>query len=536
MNNRRVSIYEYLKITESYKRDALLYFDNNINLDRLFKDIDSLAYFLKKIGVCKNDVVSIMLPNMPESVVAFYATNKIGGIVNMIHPKSPALLIKRFLQHTKSKYIFVLEQLYQDNIDIFKETSQKIILCSISDYMPKIKRFIYDKYINKDYINRENTYAYSECLKETGHIENVVADNDTACYLHSGGTTGIPKTVVLTNYSFNSLAYSLKEVISTKDYIQKDSTAALILPLFHGFGLGVGIHTFLTIGIRVFLIPQFDLNKTVKKMYKYKTNILIGVPKLYQGLLDNKTFKNKCMQDLDYCFVGGDKCDLDLLEKYNEQFNKIGSDCKLQEGYGLTETVTVCSLNRGERYKLGSIGQPLQGMEMKVVDNEYKEVSKGEKGEIIIKGPTLMLEYLNDPDATNKVFITLNGEQWVKTGDIATLDKDGEIHFVERKKRIIRIASMNVYPVEIERIAKNIEGVSEACCVPFIQNKKTYIRLFVVLNNGLKLDDVFVKKIKKQISIRLLKYSMPKDIVQIDEMPLTKVGKVDFKKLEEFKR
>ena len=307
-----------------------------------------------------------------------------------------------------------------------------------------------------------------------------------------------------------------------------------VLPTFHGFGLAVGIHTPLACGATSALMMKFNKKQVIKWINQNKINYIIGVPLLYQKLLEEKDFINSKLENLLACFVGGDDVSINLIETFNKLMKEKNSSNLMLEGYGLTETVTVCSVNTNSNFKLGSVGKSLNGITFKVLDDNNKELKPNEIGEVYISGDTLMNGYLNDPISTNKTLINIDRTLFVKTGDLGYLDEEGFLFLKGRIKRIFKISGINVYPIEVEKIVRNLNEIKDASLEYF--DNGPHLNLYVIKEkNSNKSNEELIELIRNELSNKVLKYSMPKNIVFIDEFPKTTVGKIDHKAFKDVK-
>ncbi|MDY0278866.1 MAG: AMP-binding protein, partial [Acholeplasma sp.] len=294
-----------------------------------------------------------------------------------------------------------------------------------------------------------------------------------------------------------------------------------------------GVHAMLVFGGADTLMPKFDANKTIQLLKGNKINYLIGVPTLFEALLNHPEFSGPHLKNLRQAYVGGDYVSPSLKQRFNQVMADNQSHAQLLEGYGLTEVVTVCAVNTIFDQKMGTVGKPLPGIDIKIIDLETRETLPiNESGEIAVSGPTRMNGYLNDTQATNSTFLSIDGKTYVLTGDYGAIDEDGYIIFKQRLKRIIKVSGMPVLPSEIETLVSSMPGISEVAAVGVKdQDRGNMIKLFITLKPGItkKISDEEIKsKIKSELSI----YAVPKSIVYLDKMPKTIIGKIDTKELD----
>lgn len=536
------SIYHYFEEACRVNDDkvALNYFGKKITFKELLDDIDTCAKSLRCFGVRKGDVVTVCMPNTPEAVISFYAINKIGAIANMIHPLSSEEEIKNSLVTTKSVLAIAINLSYDKFKNIIDDTDlYRVVIVSAKDSMPPLLGLGYlvtqEMKMNIDYtdtvfISWIDFYNKGFDYKQKSSVEG--NSNSDAIMLHSGGTTGIPKNIVLSNGNVNAVMEQAKIIFPSMGV---GDTILGILPVFHCFGLIVCICAPLMLGSTVVLVPQFDAKRFDKLIRKYQPTILAGVPTLYEALVTNPYMKNVDLSMVKYILSGGDS----LSPEKNEVVNKFLSEhnCKehITQGYGMTETSgPVCFGSFGSD-KLGSSGIPLPGNVIKIFDHETgKEMKIGEVGEICISGPTVMKEYLDNKEETNKIIIMHeDGNKYVHTGDLGYIDKDGVLFFVQRLKRMLIVSGYNVYPSYIEDVILKHPKV-ESCGVIGVPHpyKVQVPKAFIVLKDGVDNNSITLKEIRDYCSRNLAKYMLPRDIVFRDELPKTLIGKVNYRELE----
>lgn len=518
-------------LTTVKDRDILSYFGKRFQNDEVLDRIDKLAYYLSLQGIGKGDVVAICLPNIPNAVFAVYAVNKCGAIANLIHPLTPALGLKKICENTKSKLLFYLDSFYHKGRN--ELSSIKTILCNVSDDMGmpiKLLAKLKTLKVKKECLRDSNTIDIQDCFSQSGKVSVDIDKEDIAIYLHSGGTTGVPKTIMISNRAINALANKTGSLVG--DFQGNTDAMLMVLPLFHGFGLGVAMHTIIYKGAKIVLQPRFLPDETAKLIKREGITFMAGVPQMYSKLMDSKKFKGECIKNLKNVYCGGDKLPKSINDRWNDLMRDNGNDIEILEGYGLTEVVTVSHVNVPGASKTSSVGKPLKGMQHKIVDEKGNELPANQSGEICIRGETMMSGYLNDDDATKQAIRKdSNGIEWLHTGDCGFSDEEGFLFFRERIKRMTKISGINVFPQEIEYTVSALDEVKAACALEMKYKGKPAIKLYVLLENGFNLDGLLEQKIIDFLSDRLMKYSVPKIIVQRDSLPLTLVGKVDYMKL-----
>ena len=517
---------------------AIEYENNQITYKQLIKKINKVAKALKALGVNKGDKVTICMPNTPEEVTMFYAINEIGAVANMIHPLSSEKDIEYYLNKSNSKIMLCIDIAYKKVNNIIDNTSlEKVIVTSATKSMERITAFLYWLLKGRKINIKENEKimlwdhftAKANLYKEDPYEE--VAPNDPAVILYSGGTTGKPKGVVISNYSFN--AQALQSKYTEPEALEPENAFLTFLPNFHAFGIGICTHTPLYNGMHAILIPQFNAKKFKKYLRKYKFNVLCGVPTLYDAVSKMKFHKNE-LNILKLVVCGGDAMSIDLKNRVNTFLKEYGCNTELKIGYGLTESSGVVSLSPdGILDESDVIGYPFPNTEFKIINiNTQKETPLGEDCELIISGPNIMLEYLDEPEETKNTLFQMDGKTWLHTGDIACVDKRGLFHYKSRLKRMIITSGYNVYPSHVEEILTNHEAILK-CAVIGIKNesKGEIVKAFIVLREGY--NNLLTKSsIQKYMKENLAKFEIPREIRYIEELPTTLVGKIAYKELE----
>jgi len=507
----------------------------------MIREIHRCARALKTIGVREGDKVTIALPNCPQAIYMFYAVNLVGGIANMIHPLSAEKEIEFYLNESGSVTAITLDQFYNKFENVRENTRVvNIIIASVKDALStpikagymltegrKIKRIPKDAPVIR-------WKAFMELSKACFYRYRVDRrSDDPAVILYSGGTTGTTKGIVLTNKNFNALG---QQVVSANPMFRVGDKMLAAMPLFHGFGLGVCIHTMLSQGGRCILIPRFTAESYAKQIVKYKCNFIAGVPTLYEALLRLPSMEGADLSSLKGVFSGGDSLSIELKKKFDKFLYDHKAKIQVREGYGTTETVTACCLTPPHMYKDGSIGLPFPDTYIKIVEpGTDRELPYGEEGEILLAGPTVMKEYAGHPEETAQTLRThADGLTWVYTGDLGTMDQEGFIFFRGRAKRMIITSGYNVYPGQLENILDAHEKIQMSCVIgvpdPYKMQK---VKAFVKLAPGIPATDGTRDELLDYCRKHIAKYAMPYDIEFREEMPKTLVGKVAYRQLEE---
>ena len=537
------TIYQFMidEVGEDKDFYALNYFNNRITYNEFFDNINLCARSLREFGVREGDIVTICMPNMPEALYAFYACNKIGAVADMVHPLSSGDQLKHYLTESKSRILFLVDFDYDKFKDIIPTTLvYKTILVSPKESMPLGLTIGYTltrqlgmkrpKLGDTEYLSWLE--FLSKGIKNTKEYKTNMKKDDLALILHSGGTTGTPKGIMISNYSFNAL--SQQSAVNVIDVRPKDKIVT-ILPIFHGFGLGVCIHTPLCLKVETILMPEYDANRFYKIWKNDRPHVILGVPTLWEGMMSNKKFDDVNMSQLKYIVSGGDHLTVAQEERINEFLHKHGARVNIAKGYGMTESVAATCYTFPGTNEPGSIGIPMVGNTYCICDPETHEpLPFGQEGEICVQGPTVMMGYLNNPEETDKVLIThSDGTKWLHTGDIGFIKENGIVYYTQRLKRMIIVSGFNVYPSVIENTISEHEAVAKVCVIGIPHPYKMHVpKAFVVLKEGYKEGAKIKREIRDLCKEHLPVYSVPKDIEFRDELPKTLYNKIDYKTLE----
>lgn len=504
--------------------------------------IDKVARAYKAIGIDKGDTVTVCMPNTPQGVDTFYALNRIGAIPAMIHPLSAVGEITFYVNNSNSKAVLVLDMFYEKVLEALKEVDRpvKVIVARVKDELPFPLNLLYPLTVKdkpaplpKD---NENVIAWNEFIsrgKSVGTLpEDYPTKNDTAVILFSGGTTGTSKGIELTNLNMNALG---TQVAAGAGFSMEGLRMFSVMPLFHGFGLGVGVHTALINGGTCILIPQFTVKTYARDVKKYKPTVIVGVPTLFEALLRSEGFDFD-LSFLDGVFCGGDSLSVELKKKVDTFLKEHNAKVQIREGFGTTECVTASCLTPHDFYREGSIGIPFIDVFYQICDpNTDKEVPYGTEGEICICGPTVMKGYLNNrAETASTLRVHDDGNVWLHTGDLGTMDEDGFIYYKQRMKRLIIVSGINVYPSQVENAIDAHPDVLLSCAIgvpdPYKMHK---VKAFVVLRQGVEPSDKIKEEILEYCKKNISRYGVPKEIEFRTELPKTLVGKVAYRKLEE---
>lgn len=511
------------------------------NYKHFLNKIEVLGKAYKSIGIDEGDMVTVCMPNTPQGVDTFYALNRIGAVPAMIHPLSAVGEIAFYINTTQSKAVLVVDLFYEKVLEALKQVKHpvKVVVAHIKDELPFPLNMLYPLTVKKKPAplpkDNKNVIDWSDFIsggKKVKLSDKFPKAEDTAVILFSGGTTGTSKGIRLTNLNMNALA---AQVAANAGFTMEGLRMFSVMPLFHGFGLGVGIHTALMASGTCIIIPQFTIKTYARDVKKYKPNVIVGVPTLYEALLRSEGFDFD-LSFLRGMFCGGDSLSVELKKKVDKFLKDHNATIQVREGYGTTECVTASCLTPYDTYREGSIGIPLSDTYYSIVNpNNDSELPYGEEGEICICGPTVMKGYLNNAEETASTLRRHeDGNLWLHTGDLGYMDEDGFVYYKQRMKRLIIVSGINVYPSQVENAIDAHPDVLLSCAVGIPDPYKMHVvKAFVVLRQGVEPSDKIKEEIIENCKKNVSRYGVPREIEFRTELPKTLVGKVAYRVLEE---
>jgi long-chain acyl-CoA synthetase len=470
------------------ERTAIKLDDLEVSYERLNEWSARAAALLGEKGVGPGDRVGIMLPNVPQFAVAYYGVLRAGGVVVPMNPLLKGREVSFYLSDPDAKVVIAWHEFADPAQQGAEEAGAEAIIVEPG--------------------------AFEELLGGIGP-QFAVADrkpSDTAVILYTSGTTGTPKGAELTH---SNLLHN-GDVITRIASIGADDVLLGALPLFHAFGQTCALNGAMANGATLSMIPRFDPGKALEIIERDEVTIFEGVPTMFTAMLHNSDRERYDVSSLRLCISGGAAMPVEVMRGFEQVFG-----CKVLEGYGLSETSPVASFNHPDRErKPGTIGQPVEGVEMKVVDDQDNEVEQGEVGEIVIRGKNVMKGYWRKPDATAEAI----RDGWFHTGDMGRVDGEGYFSIVDRKKELIIRGGYNIYPREIEEVLYEHPAVKEAAVVGTPDEKMgEEVGAAVVLKQGEELsEDELRDYIKKQVAA----YKYPRRIWFVDELPKGPTGKI----------
>ena len=533
------SIFDTIYAHKDYNKVAIYYKKHSITYKCFCNETLRLVTFFKTIGIKKGDIVTLVLPNIPECILSIYALNYIGAKINILHFLSSFNIINSKMDILKSNYVILLDSEYIKNKEFINKSKNNFIFVNPTNYENIFKKIIYRFKIKKPNSKLSNVFNLSDYKKynifdtKNNKIDNL--DNkETSFYIHSGGTTSDPKIIELSNNAVEFSAINLNKHVTKKDI--SSVSISLIVPVFHCFGLCTSMHNALGNNASLYVVSKFNTEEIVKAINDNKLNSIIGVYIVFKKLLEAFKKTNCNLDNLNECFMGSDSHNITFITEFNDYLkSKNAKNAILAEGYGLTETAGVVSTNTINNYKLGSVGKPVGTVKVKIIDENNNPLECNKIGEICIAGDTIMNCYYDSEESNQETVLFINNEKYIKSGDLGYINEEGYLFFEGRKKRIYKIAGITIFPVEVENIVQNLKEIVSDASLEFIDNKseKPYLVLFVVktctcnVKTEAEMKDLIFSEIKKNT----IKYNWPKDIIFIDSLPRTTLGKVDHKKL-----
>lgn len=534
--------YLYQQNKQHLNEPALEYFGRKITYADLFVNIKKTAAAFRAIGLKKGDIATVVSIMTPEIIYAFYAADLIGATLNLVDPRYSVEGIHDYIAEVDSHLLICLNVTYDRCVQAAKRTHvERILVVSPADSLSLPMAMGY-KLKNPDKNHYSSNVIHWKDFIAGGQGQSTAADPvdpmDHACVVvHTGGTTGSPKGVMLTDRNFNTIAKQFK----TYEFLcHRGQTLMNIMPPFIAYGFACGIHLPLTLGIKVVIIPNADASKLGSLVLKYKPQHMFGVPTHYQQLATDPRLKNKDLSFIRMYAAGGDAISVGAEENVNEFLAAHNVEFPMAKGYGMTEVSSAATAAAASITKPGSAGIPLVDTIVSVFEpGTAKELPIGEQGEICICSESIMKGYYHKPEETAAVKqVHPDGRTWVHTGDVGYIDEDGFVFVGSRIKRlIIRPDGFKVFPSMIENAISHHPAVRQCSVVGCVAKDHPQGRLpfvFVVLDPAAADKKRQILRELRQLCVEELpEYVQPVAYKFISEMPLTPVGKIDYRKLEE---
>ncbi|MDW8062589.1 MAG: AMP-binding protein [Candidatus Caldarchaeum sp.] len=513
------------------QKTAAIFLDTPFSFGLLKKFVDSFATALSKLGVGKGDTFVILLPNSVQFIVSYYGALKTGATVVPINPLSTAEEIAELGKRSSAKAIVTLDIFIDQVAEALPKTPIKhVIVTNVADHLPSLKKTlgkILGKIPSKPIPKNLTVKSYLEMVATPAEkIEpQIDPEKDPASIQFTGGTTGFPKGVVLTHHNIVSNITQMYEFI--KPYIEegKERFVAL-LPFYHIYGQTVILGAGLLKGNTLIIFPRLELEKFMKEIAKHSATIFPGVPTLFNVMSKHQLADQIKYPSLKLVISGADMLPTEVADNFEKKFGK-----KICEGYGLSEASPVTHVNPPDKIRKGSFGIPLPSTYAAIYNPETRTfLGPGEVGEIVVSGPQVMQGYYGMDNSD--VFFYEAGRKWLRTGDLGQMDGDGYFYFTERAKDVIKHKGFTVFPAEIEKVLYESDAVKEACVVgipdPLVGEK---IVASVVLKPEKTPEEV--DKLHELCRKKLAEYKRPSDIVVVDELPKSLVGKMLRRKVRE---
>lgn len=517
---------------------ALSFMGKTTSYTRLAEQIDKVARSFYALGIRAGQRVLVCLPNVPQAVFCLYGLNRIGAIPTMVHPLSAVSELSFYMNEANCKIAVTLDQFYGKFLEVKKQRPiEKLVVCRVSEELsfplnvgqkllterkfPKVQS---PDILWKDFMQMGEGVADGYVAQKDFRSEAVV--------LFSGGTTGTTKGIMLSDLNFNALAWQTANMAHEEVHHSKMLAA---MPVFHGFGLGVCIHTLQYMGGTSILVPRFNVKSYAKLICKTQPNFIAGVPTLFEAITRNRYLDGADLSCLRGVFSGGDSLTIELKKKFDAFLKDHNARVRVREGYGTTECVTACCLTPYNKEKEGSIGIPFPDTYFKICKpGTREELPYGEEGEICLTGPSMMLGYIGHEDENRQTLQKHeDGHVWLHTGDLGRMDEEGFVYFSQRMKRMIVTSGYNVYPSQLENVIEGHPAVQRSCVIGVKDPLKMQrVKAFVVLKENCPADEDMRQSIMKHCKEHIAKYALPSEIEFRDSLPTTLVGKVAYTVLE----
>ena len=539
----KCTIYEFIyNNNKDYMQNvALNYFDKEFTYQELFDGINKAAAAYTALGVKEGDIVIMATITVPETIYSIYALNMLGAIPNMVDPRTSVDGIREYIEEVNSRYILCIDAAYPKIEQAIEGTTvEKIIVSSPSDSLPRVKKTFYKlfKQVKNEYSS--NSLLWKDFIAQgegTTPVQIPYKENTCCVIVHTGGTTGMPKGVMLTNDNLNS---SVVQGDNSGFYLRREHKWLGVMPPFIAYGIGNGLHLPLAIGMTLIIIPAFNPDEYDKLLLKYKPNHIAGVPSHYNSLMKSRKLRKADLSFIVSPIVGGDGTQPEFEKKISKYLLDHNCESPLIKGYGMTEvSAAVSATARREYNKPGSVGIPFTHSIISVFDPDTgKELPVNKRGEICMVSPNTMLGYYNNKEATDEILRRHDdGLLWVHSGDLGYMDEYGCVFIEGRIKRmVVRYDGFKVFPPFIENVIMRSPYVKAVCSVGTRDKSHSQGQLpvaYIVLNDEVEDDQETIRNsIEKLCKEELPEYAQPIAYYFVDKLPLTSIGKVDYRELE----
>lgn len=511
------TIYDIFSRVAEERRDqtATIFFDGELSYAELKKKVDSFAAALSSKGVEKGNRIVISLPSSPQFMVAYYALMKLGAVAVMLNPLSTEREILFKFRDSEAKGVVALDMFYDQFIKPSREVGlDMVIFCSIFDFHPVLQA--------AEPTEREPDVLDMRGMTDEGGPESppvILKQNDMAVIIYTGGTTGDPKGVMQSHGSYICNSWT----VGAWGQFNENDRGLVVLPLFHGFGLAL-MNWIILKGGSLVLIPKFEIKDLFEQIQRHQPTIMVGVPTMYVAINNFPERGEYDLTSLRVSISGGAPLPLSVKKEFEGFTGGV-----IIEGLGLTEsTCAICANPYKGMYKENSIGIPMSDTEMAIVDldtgNRFLDMD--EEGEVVLKSPSVMLGYYNNPDATQETI----RDGWLYTGDIGKMDKDGYFYILDRKMEMIIAGGFNIYPKEVEGILQSHPGVVETAVIGIPDDYRgETVKAFIVPEPGISLTEEEMTRFCKE---NMVPYMVPTSFEFREELPKSPVGKILKKELK----
>lgn len=518
---------------------AIEYLGKSYTYRRFFDLIEKTKDSLVASGVKKGDVVTICSITTPEVLALFYALNRIGAIPNFVDLRYPPETLKNYITEAKSDYVFTLDLVMPAFRKIIDDLNVKeVVYINPANGSYKPLKYLNELKTKKDHLVDKNEKYVNWDVFFRRHAEKVpdfeYQKDYPAAIVHTGGTTGVPKGVVISNDAFNSIVYQAQ---TARTHEHRGWKFLNIMPPFIAYGIGLGLYTPLVLGWETVIIPKFDANDFVKLLSKHKPNGIMGVPAYWFKVMNSRKGQKMDLSFLEDALVGGDKTLASTEERINQFFKDHNSQATISKGYSMTEASALATFSNKVANKPDSVGSPLVKTTIAAFEpGTHNELPTGQIGELCIKSPNMMNEYFENEEETKQVKQMHEDGEWIHSGDLGYVDSDGIVFVEDRLKRMIIRSGFKVFPSEIEKRVLKLDFI-DSCAVIGIYDPEDVSapKVYFTVKPGYEGD----KEETEQFILDYLKtvdlppYFLPVEAEMIDKMPLTLIGKIDYNALKD---
>lgn len=536
------NLYHYIK---NYSDEiALEFMSVKVTYSELKNKIETVAKSLKELGVSEEDTISVCLPNVPEAVYLFYAINKVGAVVNMLDPRNSGTEFLRLLKETNTTWLFSMDMALEGFADILKEANLKgMVSISVTESLPGLVQKIAkiknpSLKANLSALNGENVITWRAFEILGKGRENVVTSkyiqDAPAVICYTGGSTGVPKGAIMSDYNFNAYIVGLMRMNFNAS---SGDLGLVVAPPWTMYGISNSINAYLCLGLRLILIPKADSKSFGPMIVKHLANHIVAIPTILRVVMSSEERKKVDLSCVKTLILGGEKLDTTFEEEANQWLSEHNCNIKVSKGYGMTELGAAVCYTKGNSNVAGTVGIPYI-TDVVTVFNEYagdyKEAKIGEQGEICVQSPKCMLGYIGTGESQTSTVIKRHGDGtiWAHTGDVGHMDENGCLYLDGRIKRMIIRDGYKVFPPAIETIISKHTNINQCAVVGVKDLKLGYVsKAYLILKDKTQEDET-IEQIKELCQKELYSYEVPDCYEVIDTFPITNVGKIDYTKLE----